>query len=108
MNAQDFLSERQRICEIYYVDDCKGCPLSNIACGGQEIDPDAVSLVVKWAKAHGRMSNFEKFQEVFPNVPVSLDRQKNLIIDIASLPYGFWAESYYKKRSEFLNEQTNK
>ncbi len=108
MNAQDFLSERQRICNTYYDLGCRECPLCNIACGGHDIDPDAISLVVKWAKAHGRLSNFEKFQEIFPNVPASLDRQKNLIIDIGSLPYGFWSESYYKKRSEFLNEQANK
>lgn len=74
MDAVKFLKEKKRMCDRYYSNDCKSCPLEpSPECGGYasceqfaEEDPDEVVFnVEEWSAEHPITTNAMKFEEVF-------------------------------------------
>lgn len=74
MDAVEFIKQKNRMCERYYPNDCKGCPLQPAPeYGGYascdqfvEEDPEEVVLnVEEWAKKNPIVTNAMKFEEIF-------------------------------------------
>ena len=77
MDAVMFLKEKVRMCrtvrvvnvENSNVESCENCPIE-LYCGVEIHNPEiAVSIVEKWAAEHPRMTNAQKFKEVFGMKP---------------------------------------
>lgn len=74
MDAVKFLKEKKRMCDRYYSNDCKGCPLGPAPENGgyasceqfAEEDPDEVVVnVEQWSAEHPIITNAMKFEQVF-------------------------------------------
>lgn len=74
MDAVKFLKEKNRMCDRYYSNDCKRCPLQPAPEDGgyasckqfEEEDPDEVVLnVEEWSKENPLITNAMKFEAVF-------------------------------------------
>ena len=66
MDALRFIEDFGRICSRY---DCQECPLYNEPCDlvGTSLKDaeEIVAIVKKWSEEHPRMTNRQKFKEVF-------------------------------------------
>lgn len=74
MDAVKFLKEKKRMCDRYYSNDCKGCPLKPAPEDGgyasceqfAEEDPyEVVVNVEEWSAEHPIITNAMKFEQVF-------------------------------------------
>lgn len=74
MDAVEFIKQKNRMCDRYYSNDCKGCPLQPAPEDGGyascdqfvEEDPEEVVLnVEEWAKENPIVTNAMKFEEIF-------------------------------------------
>lgn len=74
MDAVRFLKEKNRMCDRYYPDDCKGCPLQPAPDEGgyasceqfAEEDPEEVVFnVEEWSKNNPLLTNAMMFEETF-------------------------------------------
>lgn len=79
MDAVDFLTERVRMCNTYHTNKngywCKGCPALDEEDRCMQTQPheaeeakQVVEIVERWSKEHRKKTNFEKLQELFPNI----------------------------------------
>ena len=66
MDAVRFIEDFGHICSHY---DCRECPLYNEPCDlvGTSLEnaEKIVAIVEQWAKEHPRMTNRQKFKEIF-------------------------------------------
>ena len=75
MDAKEFLSERERMCDAF-ISCCDGCPASNLSDCRRIRLTDAekdelIEAVERWSKHHPKMTNGDKFREVF-GLPVTI------------------------------------
>ena len=67
MDAKEFITERQRMCNHFKATRCFGCPVETSICSfeakGEELDK-LIGEVEKWSKKHPRKTNFNKLSDV--------------------------------------------
>lgn len=82
MDAVKFLQERERMCRAY--NDCGGCPLEDVKCGGiletfNQVDTKSlVGAVEEWSTSHPVKTRQSMFLEQYPEA--SVDNWGNLMI----------------------------
>lgn len=83
MDAIKFIRERNRMCEMYRLKRCEGCPANNLNNYGGEgvacimidkIDAERlVPIVEKWATAHPYKTRQSVFLEQYPDAKIDDD-----------------------------------
>lgn len=78
MNAVEFLEAKTKMCSVYkQYNHCTGCPLGiqsgyldetceSFMCGNPRV---AVQIVEEWIKTESKITNFNKFKELFGDLP---------------------------------------
>lgn len=73
MDAVEFLTERERMCDSY--PDCSGCGLLTDRCGcmglTKETAKEAVAIVEQWSKEHPKKTRASEFLKVYPNAALN-------------------------------------
>lgn len=71
MDAVQFIKERNRMCEKYFTQGCRGCPLENImSCNYLYLmknkEKDIVSVVKNWSEEHPAKTVLQDLLEKYP------------------------------------------
>lgn len=89
MDAVQFVKERNRMCEKYFVKGCRGCPLENIqGCSYlylmKKKEKDIVSVVENWSEKNPIKTVLQDFLEKYPNAILTNGR-----VDFCPLLFGY-------------------